>query len=86
MYTLHVNAAGGEQDYTMHVHRRLMVVLNLLCDVYKSSVNVGMPRKRESGIGILAGSQLLQSGIGIPVTEPVRYRWLRLSPALSSRV
>ncbi len=29
-------------------------------------INAGMPEKSQPGIGISSGSQLLQSGIGIP--------------------
>jgi hypothetical protein len=32
-------------------------------------------KKGWSGIGIFTVSQLCQSGIGIPTSEPVRYRW-----------
>ncbi len=61
---MQVHTVGGGQEYTLHVHRRLVVVLNLLCDNDKLKVNAGMPGKSQSGIGIVAGSQLRQhSGI-----------------------
>jgi hypothetical protein len=41
-----------------------------------------MPEKGKSGIGIFAGSQLSQSGIGIPASRSVLYRWSRISPSL----
>jgi hypothetical protein len=42
-----------------------------------------MPGKSKSDIGIFAGNLLHQSGtIGIPVSGPARYRWLRIIPAL----
>jgi hypothetical protein len=40
--------------------------------------------KGYSGIGIFTVSQLCQSGIGIPASGSVRYRWSRISPALPS--
>jgi hypothetical protein len=43
-----------------------------------------MPGKSQSDIRILTGSQQSQSGIGIPASGPVRYRWSRISPALPS--
>jgi hypothetical protein len=33
--------------------------------------NTGMPKKSSSSIGIFAGSQLRQYGMGIPVSGPV---------------
>jgi hypothetical protein len=45
VYTLHVNAAGGGQEYSLHVHRRLLAALNSLCDVEKSSLNAGIVEK-----------------------------------------
>jgi hypothetical protein len=44
----------------------------------------GMAEKCLSGIGIFVVSQLCQSGIGIPASGSVRYRWPRISPALAS--
>jgi hypothetical protein len=43
-----------------------------------------MPECRESQtcIGISTGMQLLQSGIRIPASGSVRYRWSRIIPAL----
>jgi hypothetical protein len=52
----------------------------LAVDVEKSQVNAGMSEK----IGIFTGNQLLRSGIGIPVSGSVRYRWSQISPALPS--
>jgi hypothetical protein len=43
-----------------------------------------MPGKSKHGIGIFIGSQQCQSGIGIPASFSVRYRWPRISPALPS--
>jgi hypothetical protein len=43
-----------------------------------------MPDKSESGIGISFGNQLPQSGIGIPASGSVRYRWSCIIPALPS--
>ncbi len=43
-----------------------------------------MPGKSQSDIRILTGSQQSQSGIGIPASGPVRYRWSRISPSLPS--
>ncbi len=43
----------------------------------------GIPGKSYSGIGISSGSQLPQSGIGIPASGSVQYRWPRISPSLS---
>jgi hypothetical protein len=56
----------------------------VLYDVEKSYVNAGMPecRRKVSPIGIFTGSKILRSGIGIPASGSVRYRWSRISPAL----
>jgi hypothetical protein len=54
--------------------------LFLLYDVEKSHVNAG----DFSPASVFYRSQLLQSGIGIPTSGPVRYRWSRISPALPS--
>jgi hypothetical protein len=43
-----------------------------------------MPEKSWFCIGIFTGSLLLQSGIGILASGPVRYHWSRISPALLS--
>jgi hypothetical protein len=43
-----------------------------------------MLEKNWSDIGILTGSQLSQSGIGILASGSVRYRWSRVNPALPS--
>jgi hypothetical protein len=59
-------------------------VLLVQYDVEKSYVNAGMPEKSNSVIGIFTGNQLPQSGIGIPVSGLVRYRWSQISPALPS--
>jgi hypothetical protein len=59
-------------------------VLLVLYDVEKTYLNAGMPEKNKSGIGIFTGSHLLQSGIGIPASGSVRYRWSRISLALPS--
>jgi hypothetical protein len=50
----------------MQFYRWLLMVLSLLYDVEFSYVNAGMPEKSLSCIGISSGSQLRQSGIGIP--------------------
>jgi hypothetical protein len=60
------------------------VLLLLFYDVEKSYVNAGMPEKSWFCIGIFIGSLLLQSGIGILASGPVRYHWSRISPALPS--
>jgi hypothetical protein len=48
------------------------------------SRNVGMPEKSYSGIGIFTGIQPSQSGVSIPASGSVWYRWSRISPALPS--
>jgi hypothetical protein len=53
-------------------------VLSSLCDVEKSKTRY---RNADKGIGILAGSQLRQYGIGIPVSGTVQ-----ICPALFSFV
>jgi hypothetical protein len=47
-----------------------------------SEVDAGLPKKGYSGIDIFTVSQLSQSGIGIPASGSVRYRWLRNSPVM----
>ncbi len=70
---------------TLHVHRRLMVVvISVVYDVEKSYVNAGIPEKSWFCIGIFTGSQLFQSGIGILASAPVWYHWSGISPALPS--
>jgi hypothetical protein len=95
-YTLHIHTIGtgvGKRNTHctsklqvvesntpgLHLHRRLLMVLFLLYDAEKSYINAGMPET-----AISSGSQLLQSGIGIPASGSVRYRWSRVSPALPS--
>jgi hypothetical protein len=77
-YTPHVHTTlqteGGGNGYTLHVHRRLLLVLLVLYDVEKSYVNAGMLEKSLSGIGIFTDSQLLQFGIGVPASGSVWYR------------
>jgi hypothetical protein len=41
-----VHTTSGGQEYTLHVHTRLLLVLNLLYHVDK--VNAGMPREKGS--------------------------------------
>jgi hypothetical protein len=43
--TLYVYIADGGEGYTLHVHTRLLRVLDLLHDVENSYVNDGIPRK-----------------------------------------
>jgi hypothetical protein len=40
------------KGYTGHFYTKLLMVLFLLYDVEKSSINAGMPEKSESGIDI----------------------------------
>ena len=42
-----------------------------------------MLRQSYSVIGIFTDSKLHQSGIDIPVSGPVRYRWSQTSPGLT---
>ncbi len=42
---MHVQTAGSEKWYTLHVHRQLLMVLFLLYDIEKSYINAGMPEK-----------------------------------------
>jgi hypothetical protein len=58
-----------KKGYTLHVHRQLLMTLFLLYDIEKSYINAGMPEKNKYGIGISSGSQLAQSGIGIPASR-----------------
>jgi hypothetical protein len=44
-YTLHVLTAVGGKNYTLHVHRQLLMVLFLLYDIRKSYINAGMPEQ-----------------------------------------
>jgi hypothetical protein len=41
-------------------------------------------RKVSPASAFFTGSQLLQSGIGLPTSGSVRYRWSQISPALPS--
>jgi hypothetical protein len=43
-----------------------------------------MPGKSLTGIVIFTGFSLYQSGIGIPASGSVWYRWSRITPVLSS--
>jgi hypothetical protein len=54
--------------YTLHPCASIV-----LYDIENSYVNAGMPEKSLPGIGIFTGSQLLQSGNGIPASGSVRY-------------
>jgi hypothetical protein len=54
-------------------------------DVLKSKVNAGMlGKKLFRQLHLCHYSQLAQSGIGIPASGSVRYRWSRISLALPS--
>jgi hypothetical protein len=60
-----VHTASGGQEYTLHVHTRLLLVLNLLYHVDK--VNAGMPREKGSpALAFYRYSQLRHSGFCLP--------------------
>jgi hypothetical protein len=71
--------ADGGEGSTLHDSARpftaaddvKLALLNLLYDV----ANAGMPRNNYFGTGICSGSQLRQSGTGIPAPGSVRYHW-----------
>jgi hypothetical protein len=65
-----VHSAGIGQEYTLHVHIRLVVAFNLLCDVDKIiSKCRNAEKKLVRGIGILVDSQLRQFAIGSPASS-----------------
>ncbi len=74
-YTLHVHTASCENGYTLYVGGKEYAPCTpqtaadgvfLQYDIEKTYG--GMPEKNQSGIGISSGSQLPQSGIGIPAS------------------
>jgi hypothetical protein len=83
-YTLHVHTAGSANRYNLHVHRQLEMLLFLLyCIILKNHMYAGMPDKILVRHYISSGSQLPQSGIGIPAQGSVRYSsQSQIGPAL----
>jgi hypothetical protein len=45
VYNLYVHTPGCGKEYTLHVHRQLLMVLFLKYDIEKSYVNAGMAEK-----------------------------------------
>ncbi len=84
---IHIQTAGSGKLYTLHIHRKLLMVLFLLQYVYdieKSYVNAREPEKSYSGIGISSGSQLPLSSIGIPASGFTPVPLVTNSPGMHS--
>ncbi len=86
-YAVHVQTAGSGKCYTLHVHRQLLMVLFLLCDIEKSNVNAGMPEGKVSpASAILPVVSFLSPVSAFRHHGSIRYRWSRISPTLPSYV
>ncbi len=67
------------KDYTLHVHKRLLLVLFLQYEVEKSYINEGIQEKISPASALLPVVKCLS-----PASGSVRCPWSRISPVLPS--